>query len=292
MSDPPMPPAARPAGSGALESSEWTLIEPPATGWYLPRFRELWTFRELAWVLMRRDVRVRYRQTFLGASWAILRPLLAMLVFSGVFGSLARLPSDGYPYVIWVYAGLLPWSFFASSVTASGASLLGASHLVTKVYFPRLLLPVAAVGVPVVDLGVASLILFGLLFGFGLAWSWTLLLLPLLTVALGLTALGFGLLVAAYSAAYRDLQQLLPFGLQLWMFLSPVVYPPSLVPEGWRWLFYLNPLAGWIESFRSACLGRPVELRVLGVSAAVSAVALIAGLLAFVRRERQFADVL
>jgi lipopolysaccharide transport system permease protein len=215
-----------------------------------------------------------------------------MLVFAGVFGSLAQIPSEGYPYPVWVYAGLVPWTFFANAVTASGASLLGATHLVTKVFFPRLLLPLAALGVPFVDFGVATLVLFGLVPLFGLPWSWMVLLFPLMAILLAVAALGVGLLVAAYSAVYRDLQQLLPFGLQLWLFLTPVVYPPSLIPEAWRWVVYLNPVAGFLEGFRSLWLGKPFDLLSLGVSSVVAILLLLVGLVAFERRERQFADFL
>lgn len=270
----------------------WTVLEPCKAGFRFPNFAELWAYRELAWVLIYRDVRVRYRQTLLGAGWAVIRPLLAMLVFAGVFGSLARIPSEGYPYPLWVYAGLVPWTFFANAVTASGASLLGATHLVTKVYFPRLLLPFAALGVPFVDFGVATLVLFGLVPLFGLPWSWMVLLLPLMAILLAAAALGVGLLVAAYSAVYRDLQQLLPFGLQLWMFLTPVVYPPSLIPQAWRWVVYLNPVAGSLEGFRSLWLGKPFDVLSLGVSSVVAILLLLVGLVAFERRERQFADFL
>lgn len=264
----------------------------PASGWRALDWRELWEFRELAAVLVRRDVRVRYRQTLLGAGWAILRPFLAMIVFSGVFGGLAGLPSEGFPYPVWVYAGLLPWSFFAAAVAAAGGSLLASSHLVTKVYFPRLLLPLAALGTPAVDLAVAAVVLVGLVGLYGVGFGWGLAVVPVLVLLLAAMALGFGLLVAALSVTYRDLQQLLPFLLQLGMFVSPVVYPPSLVPEAWRWVLWLNPMTGLIEAFRGAFLDKPIETASLGISIAAALLLLGAGVVVFKRFERRFADLI
>jgi len=254
--------------------------------------RELWAYRELLWVLAARDVRVRYKQTFLGAGWAVLRPLLTMVVFTVIFGRLAKMPSDGYPYAVWVYAALLPWTFFASAIAASGQSLVGSAHLVSKVYFPRLIVPLSAIGAAFVDLLVSTVVLLLLMLWYQVAWTWNLLAAPLLLLAVVFTALGVGSLLSALTVAYRDFVHLLPFLVQIWMYATPVVYPASLVPERWRWILFLNPLAGLSEGFRSAFLGKPFDWGSIGLSMAVSIVIFVAGVAYFERVERRFADVI
>ncbi len=268
-----------------------TTIEPP-TGWRMLDFREIWAYRELFWVLASRDVKVRYRQTVLGAAWAIIRPVMSMVVFSGVFGVLAKLPSDGLPYPIFVYAGLLPWTFFAGAVGACGNSLVGSGHLVSKVYFPRLIIPIAAVGTHLVDLAIATSVLLLMMLYFGQVWSVNLLWAPVLLVLLILAVLGIGMCFAALTVSYRDVAHVIPFLLQLWLFLTPVVYPLSMVPEQWRWLARLNPMTGIVEGFRACFLGRPFDWAALGFSVSVTLVALIAGIAYFERVERRFADVI
>jgi lipopolysaccharide transport system permease protein len=262
------------------------------TRWRPSDLRELWAYRELLWVLARRDVQVRYRQTLLGAGWAIVRPVMTMLVFSVVFGRFAGIPSSGLPYPVFVFAGLLPWTFFSGAVGAAGASLVGSAGLVGKVYFPRLVLPLASIGVGLVDLLLAAVVLLGLMGFYGLAFTAQLLAVPLLLLLLATTAAAFGILVAALSVTYRDVQQLVPYALQVWMFLSPVIYPVELFPERWRWLLVLNPLTGLIGGFRAAFLGQPLDVAAIAVSSAASLPLLVVAVVVFQRSERRFADLL
>jgi lipopolysaccharide transport system permease protein len=267
------------------------VIEPPRSGRMLD-WRELWAYRELLWVLTARDIKVRYKQTVLGAAWAIVRPFLTMVIFSVVFGHLAKIPSDGFPYPIFVYAALLPWTFFAAAIGTSGQSLVGSANLVSKVYFPRLIIPLSSVGAGLIDLLIATGILLLMMLWYGVGWSWQLLAAPLLLVALVFTALGIGTLLSALTVAYRDFTHLTPFLLQLWLYVSPVIFPVSLVPERWQWLLYLNPMTGLIEGFRSAFLGKPFDLAGLGISFAVAAIVLVIGVAYFERVERRFADII
>jgi lipopolysaccharide transport system permease protein len=268
-----------------------TVIE-PSRGWRLLDLRELWDYRELLWVLAARDVQVRYKQTVLGAGWAILRPLSAMVIFTVVFGRLAKLPSDGYPYPVFVLAGLLPWNFFSNAVAAAGTSVVGSAHLISKVYFPRLIVPMASLGSPLVDLGVSVLVLLAMMLGYGLPLGPRLLAAPILVVAVAFTALGIGTLLSALSASYRDVHHLVPFLLQIWMYATPIVYPISLVPEPWRRWLYLNPMTGLTEGFRSVFLGKPLDGPAVALSVASSLLFFLAGILWFERLERRFADVI
>lgn len=270
---------------------EVTIIEPP-TGWRSIDFAVLWRYRELAWVLATRDIRVRYKQTALGFAWAIIQPIMLMVVFSIFFGRLAGMPSDGAPYPVFVYAALLPWTFFANAVNASANSLVGSSNLVSKVYFPRVLIPVASIGGPLVDFAVAAVVLLALCGWYGLAPSTSLLMLPALVAATILVALGAGLFLSALNVAYRDFRYVTQFLLQFWMFASPVVYPASLVPQEIRWAYYLNPMAGIIEGFRSAVLGRAVDGEALAISCAVAIVVFAVGVAYFEKVERRFADII
>ena len=268
-----------------------TVIE-PARGWRMLDWRELWAYRELLWVLTARDVKVRYKQTVLGAAWAIMRPLLTMLIFSVVFGRFAKMPSDGYPYPIFVYAALLPWTFFASAITVSGQSLVGSAPLVSKVYFPRLIIPLSSVGAGLIDLLISTGILLMLMLWYGVGWSVNLLAAPLLLVGVVFIALGVGTLLSALTVAYRDFSHLSPFLVQIWMYVTPVIFPVSLVPERWRWLLYLNPMTGLIEGFRSAFLGKPFDLPGLGLSSLLALAIFIAGVAYFEKVERRFADII
>lgn len=267
-----------------------TFIE-PRRGFRLLDLRELWAYRELLWVLTARDVKVRYKQTVLGAAWAILRPVLTMVIFSVVFGTLARLPSDGLPYPIFVFAALLPWTFFATAVGASGQSLVGSANLVSKVYFPRLIIPLASVGTALVDLLIATGILLAMMAWYGVGWTSNLLAAPLLLIGLVVAALGVGTLLSALTVAYRDFTHITPFLLQIWMYVTPVIYPVSIVPERWQWLLYLNPMTGLIEAFRSAFLGRPFDWAGIGLSCAVALVVFLVAIAYFERVERRFADI-
>lgn len=268
-----------------------TVIEPPR-GWRMLDWRELWAYRELLWVLGGRDVRVRYKQTVLGASWAILRPLTAMLIFSAVFGHLAKMPSEGFPYPVFVYAGLLPWTFFASALTASGQSLVGSAQLITKVYFPRLIIPLASIGSALVDLLVSTGVLLALMAWYSVGWTWHLVAAPLLLAAVVFASLGIGTLLAALTVSYRDFTHLTPFIVQIWMYATPVVFPVTLVPQQWRWLLSLNPMTGLTEGFRSAFLGKPFDLFGIAASLVIAAGLFALGVAYFERAERRFADVI
>ncbi len=226
-----------------------TVITPPV-GWQALDLGALWRYRELLWVLTERDIKVRYKQTALGFAWAIIQPVMMMVVFSVFFGSLARMPSDGLPYPIFVYAGLLPWTFFATAIANSAGSLVNSSNLVSKVYFPRLVIPLSSVGSALVDFAVAGGVLLGMCAWYGVGWSLNLLAAPVLIAGTIFIALGVGVLLSALTVAYRDFRYVIPFLVQFWMFATPVVYPASLVPETWRWLLFLNPMAGFIEGFR------------------------------------------
>jgi lipopolysaccharide transport system permease protein len=268
-----------------------TVIEPPK-GWHMLDWRELWAYRELLWVLTARDIRVRYKQTVLGAAWAIIRPVVTMVIFSVVFGQLARMPSDGYPYPVFVYAGLLPWTFFAAAVAMSGQSLVGSAHLVSKVYFPRLIIPLASAGAGLVDLLISTGILLLIMLWYGVGWSWNLLAAPILLLAVVFTALGVGTLLSALTVAYRDFTHITPFLVQVWMFATPVIFPVSLVPDRWQWLLYLNPMTGLVEGFRATFLGKPFDLSGLGISLAVAVGIFVLAVAYFEKVERRFADII
>jgi lipopolysaccharide transport system permease protein len=263
----------------------------PSKSWVALDLRGLWTYRELLYFLTLRDVKVRYKQTLMGAAWAIMQPLFAMLIFTLFFGRLARIPSDGIPYPIFAYAGLLPWTFFYNAISNSGNSLISSSNLISKVYFPRMIIPGAAVGAALVDLAIAFLVLFGLMAYYGVTPSWGFLLLPPLILLSATLALGVGMWLSALNVKYRDVRHALPFLIQLWMFVSPVIYPSSMLPQKWRWLLALNPLTGIIEAFRAALFSRPFPWSLLGTSAAITLLVLIYSAFSFRRMERQFADL-
>jgi lipopolysaccharide transport system permease protein len=254
--------------------------------------KDLWEYRELLYFLVWRDVKVRYKQTVLGAAWAIIQPFFTMVVFSIFFGRLAKIPSDGIPYPIFAYCALLPWQLFAHALTESGNSLVASQNLITKVYFPRLVIPLSAVLAGIVDFGIAFVVLLGMMAYYGITPTVAVATLPLfLLLALG-TALGVGLWLSALNVQYRDVRHTIPFLAQFWLFATPVVYPASLVPEFWRPLFGLNPMAGVVEGFRWALLGTaqsPGPL--LAVSVAVVFALLVGGLYYFRRMEKTFADV-
>lgn len=268
-----------------------TIIEPPR-GWRMLDWRELWAYRELLWVLTMRDIKVRYKQTVLGAGWAIIRPVLTMVIFSVVFGQLAKMPSDGFPYPIFVYAGLLPWTFFAAAIGTSGQSLVGSAHLVSKVYFPRLIIPLSSVGAGFVDLLISTAILLLMMFWYDVGWSINLLAAPFLLLAVVFAALGVGTLLSALTVAYRDFTHLTPFVVQIWMYVTPVIFPISIVPDRWKWLLYLNPMAGLVEAFRAAFLGKPFDFYGLATSLVVAAVVFGLAIAYFERVERRFADII
>lgn len=272
------------------ESRAHIVIEAGSSSRFDPR--ELWHYRDLLYFLTRREVTIRYKQTILGIAWAVLQPLLATVIFTLFLGRLARIPSDGIPYPVFVYLGLLPWTFFSNAVTRSGASLVANANLLSKVYFPRLLVPVSATLSALVDTGFGFLMLLAIMLGYDTPPTWGLALLAPLLALVAVAATGLGLWLAALNVRYRDVQHAVPFLVQLWMFASPVVYPASKVPEEWRLLYSLNPMAGLVEACRNAPLGRPIDLPALGLSTAVAFGLLAFGLWRFRRMERSFADVI
>jgi len=266
------------------------VVKPPQGLWHL-NLPELWHYRELLYFLVWRDVKVRYKQTVIGATWAILQPLLTMIIFTLLFSYLAKIPSDGLPYPLFVYAALLPWTYFAQAMWRCGNSVVGDAALITKVYFPRLIIPLASVIPPCVDSLWSSLILIGMMAWFGVNFTWALLLLPAFMGMALVTAVAVGLWLSALNVRYRDVNLTVPFLIQIWFFASPVIYPVSLVPETWRLLYNLNPVAGVIEGMRWAILGQPFsELGLLSVSFLMVVGLLIGGIVFFNRMEQTFAD--
>ena len=271
-----------------------TLVIGPARVWSSDELRELWSYRELLYLLVWRDVKVRYKQTVFGAGWAILQPLMTMVVFTVIFGGFAKIEAPGgLPYPIFSFAALLPWGYFSQAITRSSASLVGSANLVSKVYFPRLIIPIAAAIAPAVDFAVASIVLLGMMAWYGIAPGWGALLLPAFLLLAFLTALSIGLWLTALNVKYRDVGHTIPFLVQIWMYASPVAYPIDLVPEQWRLLYSLNPMVGVIEGFRWGLLGRTApDFQIMGVSLAAVVVLLVGGVAYFRRTERVFADVI
>ena len=269
-----------------------TIVIRPATGWVPLRLGELWEYRELLYFLTWRDIKVRYKQTALGAAWAIIQPFFTMVVFSVFFGRLAKLPSEGVPYPVFTYCALVPWTYFATALTQSSNSLVDHARLITKVYFPRLLVPAAAVIAGLVDLAIAFVVLVGMLLWYGVTPGPAVLLLPLLALLATLTALAVGLWLSALNVQYRDVKYTIPFLVQFWLFVTPVAYSSTLVPERWRPLYALNPMTGVVEGFRWALLGhRAAPGPMLLVSTASVLLLLVGGLFYFRRMEQRFADV-
>jgi lipopolysaccharide transport system permease protein len=255
--------------------------------------RAIWRRRELLFFLVWRDVKVRYKQTLIGATWAVLSPLLTALIFAVVFGNLAKIPSDGLPYVVFAFAGFLPWTYFAQALGRSSVSLVGNAHLITKVYFPRLMIPLAAIATPAVDFCLSLVSVFGLMLWFRITPTWGLLAVPLFLLMAAMTALAVGLWLAPLNVRYRDVNHTIPFLIQAWMYCSPVVYPLSLVPERWQLVYSLNPIVGVIEGFRWSLLGTETpDVQAIVVSVVVTLPVLLGGLVFFRRMERGFADVI
>ena len=274
-----------------------TTVEPalriePSHGWVSLKLRELWEYRELLYFLTWRDIKVRYKQTALGAAWAIIQPFFTMVVFSLFFGKLARMPSDGIPYPIFSYAALVPWTFFANGLTQSANSLVGSANLIKKVYFPRLVVPISSVLSGLVDFVLAFVVLLGMMIYFGVAPTWNVLWLPLLVLLAFVTALGVGLWLSALNVQFRDVRYTVPFLTQFWLFATPIAYPSSLLSEPWRTLYGINPMVGVVEGFRWALLDtNTAPGPMIFVSAAAALGILISGLFYFRRMERTFADV-
>ncbi len=269
-----------------------TVIE-PARGWVSLKLREVWASHELLYFLVWRDIKVRYKQTALGAAWAIIQPLLTMVVFSLFFGRLAKVPSDGIPYPLFSFTALVPWTFFATGLTMSSNSLVGSANLVQKVYFPRLIIPIATVLSGLVDFAIAMLVLFAMMAWYHVAPTWNVLWLPAFILLACVTALGVGLWLSAMNVKYRDVRFVVPFLAQLWMYATPVAYPSSLLPPPWRALFGLNPMAGVIEGFRWALLGVNTQPGPMLIASSLAAIAILAsGAFYFRRMERLFADII
>ncbi len=284
---PPAPPGDRPAPAARA-----TKIIRPRRGWQPVDLGEIWRFRELLGFLVWRDIKVRYKQTVLGGAWAIIQPVMTMVVFTIFFGRFGGMAQHvAVPYPVFAYAGLLAWTYFAGVISQAGNSLVSSSNLISKVYFPRLIIPFSTAGVGLVDLAIASGLMFVLLAVYGVGLTWQLALLPVFLALLLTASVGVGTLLAALVIAYRDFRYVLGFMVQLWMFASPLAYPLEVVPEQWRLLYALNPMVGVIHGFGGAFLGLPLDWGVIGVSAASAAALLVVGLFYFKRVERRFADI-
>jgi len=254
--------------------------------------RDLWRYRELFYFLAWRDVKVRYKQTALGVGWAVLQPLLTMVVFTLLFGRLANMPNDGIPYPLFYFGALLPWMYFSATLANSGNSLVLNANLITKVYFPRVILPTSAAFSGLVDFAIGCILLSGIMAYYGVAPGWKLLLWPPLVVLLFALALGVSMTLAALNVKYRDIKYTLPFLVQLWLFVTPVIYPTSIIPDRYRMLVALNPLSGLIDAFRSSLVpARPIDWQLLWVSALVTVALFVAGAAYFRQTERTFADI-
>ncbi len=273
-------------------ASDIVRVIEPRSGWVPIGWPELWEYRELLGFLVWRDVKVRYKQTVLGAAWAILQPLMTMVMFTVLFGRWAKMPSDGLPYAPFAFAALMPWTFFSNAVAASANSLVGNTHLISKVYFPRLLITLSSLGTGLIDLLVALAVMLAMLVWYGSGVTWQLLTLPAFIALTFAVAFGVGAALSALCAVYRDVRYLIPFITQLWMFASPVIYPVGFIPERWRWIFYLNPMVGVIDGFRASLLGLPFNGTALACSCAMTLVIGWAGLAYFRRVERRVADLL
>ncbi len=265
----------------------------PVRGWAALNLRELWIYRELIYFMTWKDLKVRYKQTLLGASWAILQPFMTMVVFSIFFGELAKVPSDGVPYPVFSFTALLPWTLFSKALSDASRSLVQSSHMITKVYFPRLILPLASILAGVVDFALALIVLLGMMLFYKITPTPAVWYLPLFLLLALVTALGVGLWLSALNVMYRDVGYILPFLTQFWLFITPIAYPASMVPEQWRLLYALNPMTGVVEGFRWALLGTQQANSgvTLVVSTVIAIVILVSGLFYFRRMERLFADM-
>jgi lipopolysaccharide transport system permease protein len=268
-----------------------TIVQPRRAFWDL-ELRDLWEYRELLFFLIWRDVKVRYKQTALGVAWAVLQPLMATLIFSIFFGRLARMPSDGIPYPVFAYVAMVPWQYFANALTESSNSLVASQNVIKKVYFPRIIIPLGSVLAGLVDFCFAFIVLIGMMYHYGIAPSRSIFLFPVFLLLAVATALAAGLWLSALNVQFRDVKHTIPFLTQFWMFATPVVYPTSLIPEKWRMWYGLNPMAGVVDGFRWAILGRAGKPSpMIWVSAGAVAVLLVGGYLYFRKMETSFADI-
>jgi lipopolysaccharide transport system permease protein len=277
--------------SGILSDTTVIRIE-PSKGWVSLKLKELWEYRELLYFFIWRDVKVRYKQTVLGAAWAIIQPFFTMVVFSLFFGKLAKMPSDGIPYPIFSYAALVPWTFFANGLGKASNSLVSSSNLIKKVYFPRLAIPIANVLSGIIDFALAFLVLIGMMLYFGIVPTVNIVWLPFLLLLAFVTSLGVSLWLSSLNVQFRDVQYVIPFLTQLWLYATPIVYPSSLLPEPWRTLYAINPMVGVTEGFRWALLGAQTAPGTMMVFSSLVALSLlISGTFYFRRLEKTFADV-
>ncbi len=272
--------------------AEPLVVIQPSKKWSLLNLKDIWAYRELLFFLTWRDVKVRYKQTALGAAWAILQPLFMMIIFTIFFGRLAGVASSGIPYPLFALAGLVPWTFFANAITASGNSLVGSANLITKVYFPRLIVPAAAMLAGLVDFLLAFMLLVLLMVYYRVTPTVQILFLPVLILLTALFSLGVGTWMSALNVKYRDVRFALPFLIQLWLFVSSVILPSTSVPQKWRWLLMLNPMSGIIEGYRAALFGLPFDWTALGIASVLTIVVLLYAIYAFGRVERSFADII
>jgi lipopolysaccharide transport system permease protein len=283
---------SQPSGTMFHLPDEPLVVIQPSRKWNLLNLKDIWAYRELLFFLTWRDVKVRYKQTLLGAAWAILQPLFMMIIFTIFFGRLAGVDSVGIPYPVFALAGLVPWTFFANTITASGNSLVGSAHLITKVYFPRLIVPAAAMMAGLVDFVLAFLLLVVLMIYYRVPLTAQVFFLPALVLLTALFGLGVGTWMSALNVKYRDVRFALPFVIQLWLFVSSVILPSSAVPEKWRWVLMFNPMSGIIEGYRSALFGLPFDWPALGVATVLTVVMLFYSVYSFGKAERSFADII
>jgi lipopolysaccharide transport system permease protein len=274
-------------------TSEWLTEIRPQRGLFDLELPLVWRYRDLLGTLVKRDVMVLYRQAALGAAWAVIQPVFAIAIFTFIFGRLAKLPTGGAPYPVFAFAAVLPWNYFAECVRRGGLGLVTEAELIRKVYFPRILLPLASAIAPLVDLAIGFLVLLVVMLIYGVAPSWRLLALVPFTLVAGLLGLSVSMWLGPINVRFRDVKHTLPFMLQIWMYASPVVYAFTMIPERWRWLYALNPMVGVIEGFRWAVLGRGrPDLSAMAIGAGIFAVLLVGGLVFFKRMERSFADMI
>ena len=272
--------------------NEPLVVIQPRKGWSLLSFKDIWAYRELLYFLTWRDVKVRYKQTVLGVAWAILQPLFMMVIFTIFFGRLAAVDSAGIPYPLFALAGLVPWTFFSNSVTASSNSLVGSSNLITKVYFPRLIVPAAALMAGLVDFILAFMLLIVLMIYYQVVPTIQVLFLPVVVLLTALFGLGVGTWMSALNVKYRDVRFALPFLIQLWLFVSSVIMPSSALPPKWRWLLKLNPMSGIIEAYRATLFGLPFDWPTIGIASLLTILTIIYAIYSFSRVERNFADII
>jgi lipopolysaccharide transport system permease protein len=255
--------------------------------------KEFWDYRELFFFFVWRDIKIRYKQTFLGASWAVIQPFFTMVIFTVFFGRMAKMPSDGVPYPVFSYCALLPWTYFSTSLNLSGNSLVGGAQLIKRVYFPRVALPAASTLSGLVDFAIASMVLFGMMIYYHIPFGWGLLLWPVLMIPLVMLAMGIGMILSSLNVKYRDIKHAIPFLIQSLLFITPIIYPTSIASERVKFLLSFNPLTGLIEAFRAAVLPtRDIDWNLLGISVSITVVIFVLGILYFRKTEREFADII